>query len=510
MDFAKLKTQIKHSNAGTRLWAALLTSGALYLAFTLPFLLSHYYATTPPVDYAKLTGYSTGWFAAYILGILALFGLYLTSLRALKSSGQNWEFVLISAGFFAGILIFSYPQTAIDMLVYALRTRGWALYGLSPFAVSPDAFPASDPWLGLAGEWADAASPYGPVWELLSLGLFRLMGGNYLTHLFALKMGSALAYLGSTGIIYIILRRIRPGWALQGMAFFAWNPLVLLESVQNAHNDIWMVFFLLIAIWAYLQLIEQPRHGTALIFIAAFSASILVKFITLLVLPIFLLGLALRQPSWMRRGGVMLLYAAGILLITAAMMAPYWPGLDHWAVLRASKGAGRSWVALLVLLAREGGVSSINQAFDDVNGAIYVIFGGIYLWGIWRVVCRGKVCFRGTATTLKAAREMPLRISFYLFFWYVLFVATVFHAWYLLWFLPLAALLIPEKRVLSGAVVFSLMALLIIPYYETVRVWLPYLNTNHIAGHLIGVALLTIPVLLSVWRPWTVLPHDEN
>jgi hypothetical protein len=129
------------------------------------------------------------------------------------------------------------------MLVYAIRTRGWVLYDLSPFAFSPDAFPASDPWLSLAGEWADAASPYGPVWEWLSLGAYHLSGGFYLGHLFALKILSVMAYLGSVWLVYRILLQIRPEWAVPGSAFFAWNPLVLFESVQNAHNDIVMVFF---------------------------------------------------------------------------------------------------------------------------------------------------------------------------------------------------------------------------------------------------------------------------
>ena len=97
--------------------------------------------------------------------------------------------------------------------------------------------------------------------------------------------------------------------------------------------------------------------------------------------------------------------------------------------------------------------------------------------------------------------DVPIRVSFYVFFWYVLLVASVFHAWYLLWFLPLAALLIPEERLISGAVVFSLAALMIIPYYETIRVWIPFLNQKHWLGHLIGVGLLLIPVLLSLWKP---------
>lgn len=490
----------------TRLWIFAIGSGSIYLAFTAPFQLSRYYAVSPPVDYSKLTHYSTFGFATYLAGIFALFCLYLIGIRVLAGTHNktteraNMRFVLYGGGIFGLILLLSYPQTAIDMLVYAIRTRGWALYGLSPFAISPDAFPISDPWLSLAGEWADAASPYGPIWEGLSLGAFYLSGGSYLGHLYAIKIISLLAYLGSALLIYLILRQIRPKWAVVGMAFFAWNPLVLFESVQNAHNDIVMVFFLLLAIWAYIHLVEQLDFWPALIFVVAFAASILVKFITLLILPFFLLGLALRQTSWLRRIMIVALLGFAIILLSIVVMTPFWPGWDQWAVLRAGRGAGRSIVALSVLSLRPY-TNSTNQAFNFTNGLIYLIFGGIYLWGFWRVACDRKKCTQGSATTLEVVRETPLLISFYIFFWYALFVASVFHAWYLLWCLPLAALLVPQIRPISGAAIFSLMALLIIPYYETVRVWIPILNQNHILGHAIGIPLLLVPVFLAIWKP---------
>jgi hypothetical protein len=339
--------------AKTRLGISAVGSGFVYLAFTLPFLLSRYYAVNPPVDYTKLTGYSIFGFVAYLIGILILFGLYVTGLHSLtdKSLGMDENsavfFVFMSGIVFGLVLIFSYPQTAIDLFVYALRTRGWALYELSPFATTPQAFPSSDPWLGLAGEWADAASPYGPIWEWLSLGTFHLSGGRYLGHLFALKMIGFSAYLGSAWLVFQILRLIRPQWAVVGLTFFAWNPLVLFEGVQNAHNDIVMVFFLLLAIWAYVRLMTEGLQTwwLALVFIGSFAFSILVKFVTLLALPFLLLGLAWRQTTWIKRISILALYGLAILIIVILVMAPYWPGLENWAVIRSSKGAGRSLFA---------------------------------------------------------------------------------------------------------------------------------------------------------------------
>lgn len=508
----KLTIFLEKIPAKSRLWFSAILSGLIYVAFTLPFPLSRYFAVNPPVDYTKLTEYSIFGFVAYMVGILVLFGLSVIGLRSLteKSLGMDENtaifFVLMSGILFALILIFSYPQTAIDLFVYALRTRGWALYGLSPFATTPDAFPSSDPWLGLAGEWADAASPYGPIWEWLSLGTFHLSGGRYLSHLFALKIIAFSAYLGSAWLVYRILHLIRPQWAVVGFVFFAWNPLVLLESVQNAHNDIVMVFFLLLAIWAYVRLMieGQQNWGLVLIFIAAFALSILVKFVTLLALPFLLLGLAWRQKPWLKRLSTLALYSLAILIIVILVMAPFFPGIETWAVIRASKGAGRSLFALLVLTL----IPYVNTvtAFKITTLLIYTLFGGIYLWGLWHVLSTNQKSSARPEITI----ETSLRVAFYVFLGYALIVATVFHAWYLLWFMPLAALLIPAKRPTSGALIFSLGALLIIPYYETIRVWIPYLNRNHWWGHLIGVGLLIPPVLFSLWKPIRLFPVDDS
>ena len=93
-------------------------------------------------------------------------------------------------------------------------------------------------------------------------------------------------------------------------------------------------------------------------------------------------------------------------------------------------------------------------------------------------------------------------------FGYALIGASTFHAWYFLWCLPLAALLVPAIHTTSVAWISSLAALLIIAYYETIRVWIPYLNQNHLVGHAIGVPLLLIPVLLALWKPLRVLPEE--
>ncbi len=480
----------------SRLVVGIVLSGAIYSVFSFTFPLAKYYNFIPPLDYTKLTDYSLPGFLAYIIGISILFGIYIWTLKRIAQGQLNLSIhtIFITSAFFALILVFSYPQTAIDIFIYAIRTRGWALYDLQPLATAPEMLPATDPWLGLAGEWLDAPSPYGPVWEWLSLGAFYLVRGHFLGHLFALKGIAVLSYLGCIWLIILILRDRRPDWARVGLIAFAWNPLVLFESAQNGHNDIVMAFFLLGAIWAYFKLQNTVPYRNRvpfanLSFCVFMAASILVKFVTIAVLPFFLLGIAMQKGKWYQRGLRLLGYGGVISLLLLLGMLPLWPGADNWAVLTANLGAGRSLMALLVLSLKN--TLGTNPAFDLARGLLFAICSSIFLYFIWRILTKRDQSISG-----------PIFGSYYLLFFYVLLAAPTFHAWYLLWFLPLGSVLLPKPRPLITGIAFSITALLAIPYFETVRVWFPILLKNHLLGHIIGVTLLIIPPILALIRPF--------
>jgi len=435
---------------------ALLSELVYWLVFVRPFPLARLYHTIPPLDYAKLTGHSVGGAVSYMLGIIVLFAAYVIGLRAVRTLPEDalarrwaWGIVVGGALVFGATLALAYPTTAIDMLIYAVRTRGWALYGLNPLATAPQELPG-DPWAGLAAEWADAPSPYGPVWEGPSLLAFHLVAGDFLAHLFALKVMAILAYLGCTILVGLILRRIKPEWALVGVAAFAWNPLALLEAVGNAHNDILMVFFLLLAIYFA---VSDRRW----LVIPVLTLSILTKFVTLMVVPFFLIYLVRQESSWRRR----LLVGAGNLALAAGLgmvlMAPVWPGWDDWAVRDLGGGAGKSPFALLVLILRPW--LTTNVAFDVRRYLLGGVFLAIYAWLAWRAVTGPP--------TLKNVVLVP---AFWVFFWYLMLPNQQFHAWYLLWPLAVAALLIPSSS-FTRVVVFGLTALLSITLYETMRIW---------------------------------------
>jgi hypothetical protein len=174
-------------------------------------------------------------------------------------------------------------------------------------------------------------------------------------------------------------------------------------------------------------------------------------------------------------------------------------------VLKAGSQAGRSLLALLILWLREP--FGLNFAFDFSRNLILVIFALIYLYFLWQTTTRMQ-----PAAASRFGPTLPILPSFYVLFWYVLLAAPVFHAWYLLWFLPLAPPLFPNRRPFIASTVFSITALLMIPYFETVRVWYPALLENQFIGHLVGIPLLIGPPILALLWPWLrqmMLRYDQ-
>lgn len=442
----------------------------LYLLyFTARFPLVRLYDTLPPVDFAKLTAYFWGDSVAYVAVLSALFALSaMAARRVMPARGTLLPFILAGGAVFGLTLVFLYPILATDLFSYALRGRVAALYGANPFAVSPSAFP-NDPWVGLMGEWAVSASPYGPLWEGLSYLIARLFGENFLAHLLGLKTVAFVSYLGSVVLVWAALGRLLPERRAAGTLFYAWNPFTLLEAVGNGHNDIVMATLILLAVYF---LVSGRGWGV----VPALIAATLVKHVALLLVPPFALYLAWQRPP-LRRWLFLAANAALAVTLLFIFWLPVWPGWNQWAVHEATAGATYSPAALLILLLRF--VAGPASAFRMGRYAVFALFALTYLWALRR---------RPTS-----ARQ-ALYAGFLGLMGYLVFVAMQYHPWYLLWVLPLAVSLGPVETI--TVVVFCWTSLSNTVIYDVLWPWL-WDTLDATAIHLIGVPFTFLPPLLA-------------
>ena len=116
---------------------------------------------------------------------------------------------------------------------------------------------------------------YGPVWLILS-GFPHFLGfGNFVLTLFGFKLVALVFYL----LFLLILKKISGND--KAVLLFGLNPLVILETLVGAHNDIVMIFLVLFAM--YLAKAKKLFY-----MITFFVLSFLIKYSTIALLPIFI------------------------------------------------------------------------------------------------------------------------------------------------------------------------------------------------------------------------------
>ncbi|MBU1879322.1 MAG: hypothetical protein KJ734_10265, partial [Chloroflexi bacterium] len=299
--------------------AGLLSLLVYALNLVLPFPLEPYYGMVV-VCMNRIAEQDAGVALATTAAIVALFLLYALAYRLCRAQhGRRlWAIVLIGAVLLALLNLFVIPTSSTDVYDNLVRGRIADVYHGNTYVYTPVDY-AWEPFAEYIS-WDDTTSAYGPLWEMLSAFISHVAGDHLWPNVLGHKLLALGSYLVSVALVAAILRRIAPDRALAGTLLWAWNPLILIEGVANAHNDMVMVALILGAFW-FLNLSAGraghtgPRdwlyNGIALLLL---TAGVLVKFVPALFLPFVILYLLLPEPSWRRRIGLGLL-----LLIPAAL-----------------------------------------------------------------------------------------------------------------------------------------------------------------------------------------------
>lgn len=422
--------------AGVRIWqdigcllpAGLLLEGAILLGFVRGATLRSYpQVVNDPDPLLLIYGPNAAGLSRFLLAVVASYACYFLALWASRRAPGRFPQVTI----FAMALLFSlslvpmYPVGTQDLIHNIADARTLWRYHASPLTAPPLAYPDAISTQVVA--FADEPSYYGPGWYLL-MGLPYIAGGDDLIrNIVVHKLFVTLFFFGSAVVLSRIVRAVRPAWALPALVLFTWNPLVLFEVAGNGHNDVVMVFFALVAVWAA---VRSRWHLVPVAFVLA----VLIKY-TLVVLGPVLLLYALKAEG-RRVWRPLLLGGAVGLLIMVVVFAPLWEGLD---TVRGLRGGLDRWHASFasVLYHRLVLDQPPVQAARLTKVVMLALFGIGYGWLLWRL--------RGDWHSL-------LCTSYLVVFWYLLSMAWWFLPWYVLWLLPLSALTLGWSPALTGLV----------------------------------------------------------
>jgi len=402
-----------------------------YLAGTWAFPLLRYYCT-PLLDLGKLLDHSVRGGLLYTAAAAVCLACYGLALRITSRSGARLGVVLVFGLLFSVALFFSYPWGAADLFDYAVIGKVLGQYELNPYVVT-GAELAGEPWVDYA-PWSDTTSAYGPLWTALAGAVSRLAGKGLLANLLAFK-GVALAFHWlDILLIALCLRETRPDRVAAGVLFYAWNPLVLVETLANGHNDNIMLAGMLLAVWLALR-------GRMLAAMLPLAGAVLTKFWGGLLFPLIIAAGLREQPRSLWRRLAYLAVAA--LLFGGALAlgwAPFWAeGQGAWAGFRLQLFT-TSW-PLVARLALERWLEPARAM---------ALAQGLAL---------GATAAYALARAVRVRRAELPEASYDLIFFYLAFGCAWFQPWYLIWLVGLAAASWDRER-LGRAALFSALGLL--------------------------------------------------
>jgi alpha-1,6-mannosyltransferase len=366
-------------------------------------------------------------FRVFLIAVLAFSAGYAALSLLAGSVSKRWAIALIAA---LHAIVFVGPiLLSTDVFSYIAYARIGVEHGLNPYTHGPISI-AHDPIYHYVGQdWKKVDTAYGPLYTLISypFGLLGVTGA-----LWGMK---ALAMLASAGTLALTWRcaRLRGMDPVKALLLVGANPLYVIYTLGGAHNDLLMMFLMMVAV----ALTFARRDASAA---ATVVAGALVKATVAALLPFMILA---------RRSRTQLLGALGALALGAAIAYAVF-GIDGVNIVAALNRdaafvSSDSFATEIAHLFGKPGVFPIDH---DLLKALLVLIVVHLLWRTWRGY-----------DWVAASGWALLAISV---------TSTWLLAWYILWPLPLAVIardrrLLAATLALQGLFVFHQLTPLFAP-----------------------------------------------
>ncbi|MFC1678438.1 hypothetical protein ACFLZ9_01730 [Patescibacteria group bacterium] len=259
----------------------------------------------------------------FITALLVVVFIFYVCASRLIINGQALKIAIVFFIIFNATLLFVWPLTSIDVFTYIHTSRVLSVHHANPYLTSFDSF-SDDAFAPLIKNcWSSLPTPYAPLFTIISSVLTFLGQKSLFLSLFLFKFLFISLNIASCYLIHKIFKNS------QATFLYAWNPLLLFEFGVNAHSDILTIFFLLISIF---YIFCRPyNYKNYLISIFLLWCSILIKFITIVFLPIMVL-IFLKRASTIKEKCILIMSTV-IISVTSVVIfyLPFWHGIETFS-----------------------------------------------------------------------------------------------------------------------------------------------------------------------------------
>ncbi|MBU2235436.1 hypothetical protein KKA01_00040, partial [Patescibacteria group bacterium] len=264
--------------------------------------------------------------------------------------------------------------------------------------------------------------------------------------IFLYKLLALFSFFAGAYFLGKILQMISPDKKIGGLFLYLWNPLILFEAVNNAHNDMLMISIVLAAIYFLLK----KKYSTSLLVLLL---SVLLKYITLVIVPVFLYFVLKNIPQLNKKVKFVLKTGIAVIIVTTLFYIPFWEGAEIFKGLFQQTQLSTFFLfslfpSLVFAIAYLVG-SNFSWSYDlltDISryfglGAFIVV----YFWQIKNYV--------------KDKSKNFIYYSFLILFAYIIYYVSYLQPWYLVWLIPIA-ILVDKKYFLQFIFILTLAGLL--------------------------------------------------
>jgi hypothetical protein len=200
-----------------------------------------------------------------------------------KINKYNFKIIFIFFLLFNLTLLFVWPIASNDLFVYISQGRLISLGHLNPYVNSYSSLMADPLFSQINTPWTNYhTSLYGPFFLTISAFLTLLGGNSLILSILLFKVFFVFLNIVCGYLVYKLSQ------STEIFFLYAWNPLILFELAANGHNDVMTIFLLLLSLFFFLKVKEQTKKNYWLYLSYAFLlASVLIKYFTAILLPIF-------------------------------------------------------------------------------------------------------------------------------------------------------------------------------------------------------------------------------
>ena len=333
--------------------------------------------------------------------------------KLFKDVKQIYKFVLA----ISLIFIFTVTFMSSDIFYYLGIGRLSSTYGQNPYYTDMKSYVDDNNvnidndtvmQKGYANYWANTTVVYGAIWTFICSVISFLSFGNIDFGLLIFKLVNLSVHLGNCYLIYKISKR-KLFTLIYGL-----NPFVLIEGIANVHNDMFVVFFMLLSIY---EVYKKKNLTLGMLFLALSTD---IKYFSILLLP-FLIIYHFREKDVKIK--ILKCIKYGVVFVIFAMI-PYLLYIRDFNVFLGLSEQRERLAKGLYLF--------ISEYFNNPENFLQIVKNtSLILFAILYITACVMLLLKKNIKQYTNMREL---------FWFVLaflmLLITNFQPWYFMWLVP--------------------------------------------------------------------------